>query len=767
MFCECADFEAGLYERSSVMFRGFVLSLLVAIIPTMHANGEWKPAEGPLATRWAKDVTPDNVWPEYPRPQMVRPEWTNLNGLWDYAIVAKDAPEPEQWQGKILVPFCAESALSGVMKPVMPDQALWYRRTFETPDLDDGKRLLLHFGAVDWETTVWINDKEVGRHRGGYDPFTFDVTPHVRKDSNNLVVRVWDPTNNGYQPRGKQVLNPKGIWYTGVTGIWQTAWLEVVPKAYIRYVKITPDVDEAAVRVNVDAVGADNENQVMVSASSNGTVVSSAGGKAGQDIELKILKPQLWSPDTPFLYDLEVKLRVGSATDQVRCYAGMRKIEIKKDEDGVNRLFLNGKPLFQYGPLDQGWWPDGLYTAPCDEALKHDVEVTKKHGMNMCRKHVKVEHARFYYWADKLGLLVWQDMPNGDRHIRANQPDITRTTESAENFERELKAMIDAFYNHPSVIMWVAYNEGWGQWDTPRICKQIKQWDATRLVNNASGWTDRSVGDVHDIHSYPGPRMPALEENRAAVLGEFGGLGLPLEGHLWKKEGSWGYRGFKTREELTDAYVNLLGKLHPLIGRGLSAAVYTQTSDVEIEVNGLMTYDRAQVKMDLDRAVEAARRLYLPPPIIKPLVPTSQQKPQTWRYAMDNPGAKWYAADFDDSRWKSGPGGFGTEGTPGAVVRSQWSGSDIWIRRTFTLDQVPAEVQLSVHHDEDAEVYVNGVLAAKLTGYTTDYVATPLSAAARRALKKGENVIAIHCRQTTGGQYIDAGIVQVIPPGEG
>jgi hypothetical protein len=739
------------------MRRSLSIVLLILMGRAGPAAAEWKPADGPLMTRWAGQVTPDNVWPEYPRPQMVRQQWTSLNGLWDYAITAMDATQPDTWEGQILVPFCAESALSGVMKPVTPEQALWYHRTFQTPELDGGKRLLLHFGAVDWRAIVWLNGAKMGEHTGGYDPFTFDITDHLRKDGNELVVRVWDPTNAGFQPRGKQVLEPGGIWYTAVTGIWQTVWLEPVPASYIRSLKITPDVDRSCVTISVEASNPVESAALEVEAPAGGRVVPTNDPTR---VVVKVDDPKLWSPDTPHLYDLTLTL----GQDRVDSYFALRKIEVRKDEAGINRLFLNGKPLFQYGPLDQGWWPDGLYTPPCDAALKHDVETTKKMGMNMCRKHVKIEHPRFYYWADKLGLLIWQDMPSGDKYIRGQMPDITRSEESAENFERELKAMIDTYHNHPSIVMWVAYNEGWGQWDTPRICELIRQQDPTRLVNNASGWTDRGVGDVLDIHRYPGPGIAPLEDNRAVVLGEFGGLGLQVDGHLWKKDKNWGYRSFKSAEELTDAYVDLLHRLHPLIGSGLAAAVYTQTSDVEIEVNGLMTYDRAMVKMDMDRAREAVDRLHQPPPVIKPLVPTSQVEPQTWRYTTDQPADDWFKPGFDDSAWKAAPGGFGRNGTPGAVIATQWHGPDIWVRRLFALDTIPEDVQLLIHHDEDAEVYLNGVLAANLPGYARDYLTARIRPEARKTLRTGENVIAIHCRQTTGGQFIDAGLVSVEQP---
>ncbi|MEK6235343.1 MAG: hypothetical protein N2C14_11600, partial [Planctomycetales bacterium] len=449
-------------------------------------------------------------------------------------------------------------------------------------------------------------------------------------------------------------------------------------------------------------------------------------------------------------------VRVTYGKDAASGYFGMRKIEVRPDEAGVNRLFLNNKPLFQYGPLDQGWWPDGLYTPPCDAALKYDVEMTKKLGMNMARKHVKVEHPRFYYWADKLGLLVWQDMPGGNSR-RGGE-------EGPKNFERELRAMISALGNHPSIVMWVAFNESWGQHDTPRYVELIKKLDPTRLVNNASGWTDQGVGDVRDVHKYPGPATAPLEKSRAVVLGEFGGLGLQVEGHMWRKDKNWGYRSYKSAEELNAAYLGLLGKLRPLIENGLAAAVYTQSSDVEIEVNGLMTYDREVLKLDAKRAAAAAQKLYQPLPKVVSILPTSRLRPQEWSYVVARPAEGWREPGFDDSSWKVGPGGFGTPETRGAVVKTTWNGTDVWLRRSFQLDKIPGDPRLWIHHDEDAEVYLNGVLALKRGGFTTDYIKVPITDAAAKAFRKGKNVIAVHCMQRNGGQYIDVGLFDAEEP---
>jgi len=703
--------------------------LLVALVSGGPAQAEWKAAQGRLTTRWAKDVSPQNAHPEYPRPQMVRKGWRNLNGLWEYAIRPRSEERPAAFDGQILVPYPVESALSGVMRPVSPDQRLWYRRTFELPSAWEGKRILLHFGAVDWEATVWVNGRKAGEHRGGYDPFAIDITEAVKPiQAQEIVVAVFDPTNTGTQPRGKQVLKPGGIWYTATTGIWQTAWLEAVPPTYLQSLRIVPDVDAGAVGVTAVVQNAGPEARVVLEASAEKEKVAEGSGKPGEMLVLPLKNPRLWSPDSPFLYDLKVTLtKSGQPADEVSSYFGMRKISLGKDKEGVVRLMLNNQVLFQLGPLDQGFWPDGLYTAPTDEALRYDIEILKKLGCNMARKHVKVEPDRWYYWCDRLGLLVWQDMPNGDRHVRTKEPDLRRTAESARQFEAELKGVIEARYNHPSIVMWVPFNEGWGQYDTERIVASIRRHDPSRLVNNASGWADRGVGDVRDVHSYPGPAIPPLEDRRAAVLGEFGGLGLPLRGHSWQDEKNWGYRSFTTREALTEAYLGLLHKLHPLVGQGLCAAVYTQTSDVEMEVNGLMTYDRALIKADADQITKANRRLYLPPPKLRQLVPSSEKEGQPWRSTTQKPAEGWQRPGFDDSAWKTEPGGFGREGTPGAVVRTPWTSPDIWLRRTFTLDRAGlAQPHLRIHHDEDAEVYLNGVPAASLSGYATSYSLVPI-----------------------------------------
>ena len=578
------------------------LLLSLALTASLTAD-DWKPADAKLMTRWAKDVTPENVLPEYPRPQMVRESWENLNGLWDYGLSARNGGELKAWEGKILVPYCIESPLSGVGKRVSPDQWLWYRRDFSATKPTGGGRLLLHFGAVDWKAMVRVNGKLVGEHKGGYDPFTLDITSAVKNGKNELVVTVWDPTDTGYQPRGKQVLDPAGIWYTPVTGIWQTVWLESVPATYVRSLKIVPDVESST--LNITVFGS-NEADVRITAADGQTVAGSATGRTGQVVTVPIQNPKLWSPDSPHLYDLKIELvQNDSVVDTVASYAGLRKIEVTKDEAGVNRLMLNGKALFQYGPLDQGWWPDGLYTAATDKALKYDIEITKAYGFNMTRKHVKVEPARWYYWCDKLGLLVWQDMPSGDnRRLKWIQDfdgegsDLVRVADSAQQYYRELEQLVTDFGNHPSIVVWVPFNERWGQFETEAVVETIRRLDPSRLINSASGGNFLGVGDIMDIHQYPDPKFPGTDPYQAVVCGEFGGLGLPVEGHTLLDKGNWGYRSYKDKASLTAAYLEKIEMLKPMIRNGLAAAIYTQISDVEIEVNGLLTYDRAFLKMD-------------------------------------------------------------------------------------------------------------------------------------------------------------------------
>jgi hypothetical protein len=489
----------------------------------------------------------------------------------------------------------------------------------------------------------------------------------------------------------------------------------------------------------------------------------------GHTIKLKVPNAKLWSPEQPHLYGLRItQLEKGKAVDEVTSYFGMRKISMTRDDKGRLRIQLNNTNYFQIGPLDQGFWPDGLYTAPTDEALRYDIEMTKKLGFNMARKHVKVEPERWYYWADKLGLLVWQDMPSGDKSAEWRGPsgvdgkEMKRTPESTAIYEKELRALIAARYNHPCIVTWVPFNEGWGQFDTARILKLTKELDPTRLVDGASGGNHFAAGDIIDHQQYPGPGAPAEMKDRAMVLGEFGGLGLPVKGRTWQSEKNWGYRSFTNEAQLTKEYVKLIRKLQPMIEQhGLSAAIYTQTTDVEVEVNGLMTYDRV-LKAPVEVIAKANRFQFPPEPKQTVLSPTaSQHVGVTWRYTIDKPVEGWADLEFDAGSWKEGKAGFGTAGTPGSIIGTEWKTSDIWLRREFEVTNRPPELKLLMCHDEDAEIYINGVLATKAAGFIGDYQEFDVSRATASSLREGRNVIGVHCHQTRGGQYIDVGVIEL------
>lgn len=584
-----------------------ILLLCGALLCAFASQAQWQPAGDKIKTEWSETVNPKQVLPEYPRPQMVRGEWSNLNGEWEYAIRAKGGVEPTAYDGNILVPFAVESSLSGVQKTVGTDNELWYKRTFDIPSSWKNKNIILNFGAVDWKADVFVNDILIGSHKGGYTPFSFDITPYLKgQKGQKLTVRVWDPSDAGFQPRGKQVAKPEGIWYTPVTGIWQTVWLEPVASNHITAIKAIPDVDNSVVGVTVSTSESSVTDIVEVQISDkNNKVVATAQGVQGQEMRLMVKDAELWSPENPYLYDMKVTL-LGKQKDEVKSYTAFRKISVQKDAAGIYRMCLNNKPLFQYGPLDQGWWPDGLYTAPTDEALLYDIKKTKDWGFNMIRKHVKVEPARWYYHCDREGILVWQDMPSGDmgnqwgpREYNAGT-DKNRTQESISNFYTEWKEIMNLCMSNPSVVVWVPFNEAWGQFDTEKVVAWTEAYDPSRLVNPASGGNHRACGDILDLHNYPGPEMYLADPMRVNVLGEYGGIGLALDGHLWWNNRNWGYIQFKSSDEVTAEYVKYAKELKTLVKKGFSAAVYTQTTDVEGEVNGLMTYDRKVIKINED-----------------------------------------------------------------------------------------------------------------------------------------------------------------------
>jgi len=620
-----------LKSQTGMRYKNLLLFIFsFAIIHFANAQKtEWKIVPGKIITTWASRVNPQQPLPEYPRPQLVRKNWQNLNGLWQYAIIAGEAEKlPTDYDGQILVPYPVESALSGVGKTVGKENTLWYRKEITVDKTRKNKKFLLHFGAVDWKAEVFVNGKKIGSHEGGYDPFSFDITESLKKGTKQeIVIGVWDPSDEGPQPRGKQVRKPEGIWYTPVTGIWQTVWLETVPDSYIVATKHIVNYDENALVVKTQTEGTRAGDQLYVAALKDGNVLSEQSVTPGTDARLTIANPVHWSPDNPFLYDLKFKIiRKGKTIDEVGSYFAFRKISMEKDSKGIQRMMLNNKFVFQYGPLDQGWWPDGLYTAPTDEALLYDIQKTKAMGFNMIRKHVKVEPARWYYHCDREGVLVWQDMPSGDLGgnkwdmrpgiISGKNHDKLRTFESENIYRKEWQSIMDALYNFPCVIVWVPFNEAWGQFKTVEISEWTKRHDPTRLVNSASGGNFFNTGDILDIHNYPDPLMPRPDVFGAGhilVLGEFGGLGLPIEGHTWQDKNNWGYQSFKNSDELRKRYEKLISDLTNLIPLGLSAAVYTQTTDVEIETNGLMTYDRKVIKMGEKEIHDINQKLYPSP----------------------------------------------------------------------------------------------------------------------------------------------------------
>ena len=590
--------------------------LLCCLLATVvGANAQWKPVGDKIKTKWAEQINPSAVLPEYPRPTLERSDWKNLNGEWAYAIREKGEVEPAAFDGNILVPFAIESSLSGVQKNVGEKNELWYKRLFTVPSAWKGKQVKLNFGAVDWKADVFVNDILIGSHQGGFTPFSFDITPYLSgKGEQKLVVRVWDPTEKGYQPIGKQTSRPEGIWYTSVTGIWQTVWIEPVAVNHVTAVKAIPDIDKEVVDVTVSAAKCCVADYAEVALFDGVKQVSVAKGVTGKALRLAVKSPKLWSPESPALYTMKISLySAGKKIDEVSSYTAMRKISTKRDANGIMRMQLNNKDYFQYGPLDQGWWPDGLYTAPTDEALLYDIKKTKDFGFNMIRKHVKVEPARWYYHCDKEGILVWQDMPSGDHgndwapHTYNGGTDKDRSSESIANYYQEWKEIMDLCISHPSIVMWVPFNEAWGQFKTEEVIAWTKKYDPSRLVNPASGGNHRPCGDVLDLHNYPGPNMFLFDAVRVNVLGEYGGIGLPLEGHLWQQGKNWGYVQFKNSDEVTAEYVKYANELKGFVKRGFSAAVYTQTTDVEGEVNGLMTYDRKVIKIN-EKAVREANQ---------------------------------------------------------------------------------------------------------------------------------------------------------------
>ena len=627
------------------MMKKIIVSILALSMTVAAFAQNWAPVGENIKSPWAEEINPAAPLPEYPRPQMVRADWINLNGLWNYAITEASA-ETFTSEGQILVPFAVESSLSGVGRKMTKDNALWYERTFTLPKKWAKKNVLLHFGAIDWHSQVYVNGTLVGEHKGGYNPFTFDITPYLKKSGKQtLKVKVLDATDNSLQPRGKQCNLTRSIWYTPVSGIWQTVWLEPVSPAHIDNYYVVSDIDNGTMTFEVAATAAEGDVlKVAVLEGGEGysaetpstTVLAEAVVDNGKAV-VKLDEVHMWSPDSPYLYGVKVTLeRKGKVVDAVDGYTAMRKISIVKDHtlNKYRRMALNNEPLFQFGPLDQGWWPDGLYTAPTDEALKFDIIKTKEMGFNMIRKHIKLEPSRWYYWCDVYGMLVWQDMPCIGDHNKKQMPSRDQEIQDAvwnkwssdsflggtdcnipqewkDNFYREWTNIINAFKNFQCIVVWVPFNEAWGQFDTPAAVKLTRQLDPTRLINQSSGGNydlsegEEGFGDILDVHHYPCPAMNIFERKFVNVIGEYGGIGLPVEGHTWEIARKWGYGGNKENaEQVMQTYEQFLDMLKVFVQTGCAAAVYTQTTDVEGEVNGLITYDRKVIKVDMPRIAE-------------------------------------------------------------------------------------------------------------------------------------------------------------------
>ncbi len=579
-----------------------------------------EPYKTALRTSWGEKVNAENAWREYPRPQMKRENWLNLNGLWDYAITDnKQSETPEEMEGQILVPYALESQLSGVQRLLQPTEALWYKRSVELSPAS-GKRILMHFEAVDYDCELRVNGISQGTHRGG-TPFYFDITDAVNEGDNELLLRVEDPTDD-WQLRGKQVLEPRGIWYTRVSGIWQTVWLEEVPEAYIADLHFTTDAAAGTIHLTASLVGAKSDNLLSVSVRSGEDIVASGTGPAS-GITIPVSEPICWTPDTPHLYQLEIALLsdAGEAVDRVSSYTGIRTVGKTRDENGHLRFTLNGDIIFHWGPLDQGWWPDGLLTPPSDEAMRWDIEFLKRAGFNMIRKHIKMEPRRYYYHCDQLGMLIWQDQPSAAHgpkwtFLKEDPIDAEWPDEHHNQFMTELEGMMNALKNHPSIVVWVPFNEAWGQHRTLEVGKWTVERDPSRLVNIASGGNFWPVGDIVDFHRYPDPDFPFDEEryhDYIKVVGEFGGHGYPVEGRLWNPDQkNWGYGKQlpKNKAEYEERYRRTLEGLNELRKAGIAAGVYTQTTDVEIEINGLLTYDRAVEKIPAEELHTMSRVLF-------------------------------------------------------------------------------------------------------------------------------------------------------------
>ena len=739
----------------------------------------WAPVPGQIMTSWANDVTPENVWKEYPRPQMVRTDWLNLNGLWDFEITDRDTNKIAiNYARKILVPFCVESALSGIKETITGKQQMMYRRYFTVPSNWNQKYLILHFEAVDYETKVWVDGKYVGMHKGGYDHFQFDITGFLSKEQKHEIkLVVWDPTNEGSQPIGKQALPAirNVTKYTATSGIWQTVWLEPTNEIAIESIKIIPNIDNATISLQTKVVGATQGTRIKIQAFDQGKEIASSIAADDELVSLQLNQPKLWSPTNPFLYDLKLSLvKDGKVVDEVSSYFGMRKISMGRDHEGYMRILLNNAIIYQLGPLDQGYWPDGLLTPASDQALLYDIAYLKKIGANMDRMHMKVQPERWYYHCDQLGILVWQDMVSPTKFID------TKSNLNPSDFELEHNITVDQLYNHPSIIQWVLFNESWGQYDTERLTAALKAKDPTRLVINASGWHDKKVGDIRDFHDYtihPAIALVTKNDDRAMVLGEAGGFDLLIPGHLWtpdlktetKLKTDWTIdfkKGVvKSADELIEKYTILLDDLFQLKKYGLNAVVYTQISDVEDEISGWMTYDRKVGKLP-DTTFAALHQQFFKPTITgKYILPLSMNTAQQWNYRFTAPSNDWIKnttiADF-----KLGEAPFGIESNNAHKVNTTWNTNSLFLNKEFTLTALPSKLSLVACNTGITDVYINGAYVMQFNNFLKNdpevkISETLLSDKAMKLLKLGVNQLSLKFNFPSVGKpvyYYDFGI---------
>jgi len=755
----------------------FILVLLLQYSFIQAQN--WAPVPGQIMTNWANDVTPENVWKEYPRPQMVRTDWLNLNGLWDFEITERDTNKIAiNYARKILVPFCVESALSGIKETITGKQQMIYRRFFSIPSHWNQKHLILHFEAVDYEAKVWVDGKYVGIHKGGYDHFQFDIAGFLNKDEKHEIkLVVWDPTNEGSQPIGKQALPAirNRTKYTATSGIWQTVWLEPINALAIESIKIIPNIDNATISLQTKIVGATQGARIKIQAFDQGKEIASSIAAIGEPVSLQLNQPKLWSPTNPFLYDLKLSLiNDRKVVDEVSSYFGMRKISMGRDKEGYMRILLNNEIIYQLGPLDQGYWPDGLLTPASDQALRYDIAYLKKIGANMDRMHMKVQPERWYYHCDQLGILVWQDMVSPTKFID------TKSNLNPSDFELEHNLSVDQLYNHPSIIQWVLFNESWGQYDTERLTAALKAKDPTRLVINASGWHDKKVGDIRDFHDYtihPAVALVNKNDNRAMVLGEAGGIDLLIPGHLWtpdlkggtKIKTDWSIdfkKGIvKSSDELIEKYKILLDDLFQLKKYGLNAVVYTQISDVEDEISGWMTYDRKVSKLPETTFAALHQQFFKPTMTGKFILPLSMNEPQQWNYSFTAPSNDWIKNTML-SDFKTGMAPFGIESNNVHKVNTTWNTNSLFLNKEFTLSSVPSKLSLIACNTGITEVYINGAYVMQFNNFLKNdpevkISETILSDEAMKLLKVGVNQLSLKFNFPSVGKpvyYYDFGI---------